>query len=87
MDLLHPILPRAATLWCSRYEVDAAIFANPNRTELHHINQILLLFSNCSALKVNLAKIEIFPIRCDETMITKVLQDFPGKSGKFPSKY
>lgn len=37
MVLLQPILPRGATLRCSLYADDAAIFANPSCTELHHI--------------------------------------------------
>jgi hypothetical protein len=87
MELLQPILPKAATLRCSLYADDAAIFSNPNRIELHHISQILLLFGNCSGLRINLAKTEIFPIRCDDTIITEALQDFPGKISKFPGKY
>jgi hypothetical protein len=54
--LVHPILPRAASLRCSLYADNAAIFANPDRTELHHITQVLNLFGKCSGLKVNLNK-------------------------------
>jgi hypothetical protein len=85
--LLHPVLPRAASLRCSLYADDAAIFANPDRTELHHITQVLNLFGSCLGLKVNLNKTEIFPIRCEETLVSKTLVDFPGKIGKFPGKY
>jgi hypothetical protein len=55
-DLLHPVLPRAASLRCSLHADDAAIFANPHRTELYHITQVLNLFGDCSGLKVNLNK-------------------------------
>jgi hypothetical protein len=85
--LLHPILPRAASLRCSLYADDAAIFANPDCNELHRLSQILNFFGNCSGLRVNLNKIEVFPIRCDETTVTEVLIDFAGKIGKFPGKY
>jgi hypothetical protein len=54
--LLHPILPRAVTLRCSLYADDAALFANPDRTELHHITEVLNLFGKCSGLMVNLNK-------------------------------
>jgi hypothetical protein len=84
--LLHPILPRAASLCCSLYADDAALFANPDRTELHHIIQVLNFFGNCSGLKVNLSKTEIFPIRCDETLVLETLTDFPGKISAFPGK-
>jgi hypothetical protein len=83
IGLLHPILPRAASLRCSLY----ADFANPDRNGLHHISQILNIFGNCSGLKVNLNKTKIFPIRCDETTVTEVLLHFPGKIGKFPGNY
>jgi hypothetical protein len=85
--LLHPVLPRAASLHCSLYADDAAIFANLDRTELHHITQVLNLFGSCSGLKVNLNKTEIFSIRCEETLVSEVLVDFQGKIGKFPGKY
>lgn len=60
--ILKPVLPRAANLRCSLYADDAALFTNPDRNELRHIAQILHLFGECSGLKVNLAKTEIFPI-------------------------
>jgi retron-type reverse transcriptase len=85
--LLHPILPRAASLRCSLYANDAAIFANPDRNELHRLSQILNFFGNFSGLRVNLNKTKVFPIRCDETTVTEALIDFPGKIGKFPGKY
>jgi hypothetical protein len=59
--LLHPILPRAGHLRCSlSYADDAALFANPTRTELRFITEILNLFGNCSGLKVNLNKKKFF---------------------------
>jgi hypothetical protein len=85
--LMQPVLPRAASLHCSLYADDAAIFANPHRTELHHITQILHFFGNCSGLRVNLNKTKIFPIQCDETMLSTTLADFPGKISNFPGKY
>jgi hypothetical protein len=86
-DLLHPILPWGATMRCSLYADDASIFANPERMELFRLNQILNLFGNCSWLRVNLNKTEIFPIRCDEETLSEALSDFPGKIGNFPGKY
>jgi hypothetical protein len=85
--LIQPVLPRAATIRCSLYADGAALFANPNRTELQRLNQILIFFGNCSGLRVNLTKTEIYPIRCDEALNTEALRDFPGKICKFPGKY
>jgi hypothetical protein len=85
--LLQSVLPRAATIRCSLYADDAALFANPNRTELQCLNQILIFFGNCSGLRVNLTKTEIYPIRCDEALNTEALRDFPGKICKFRGKY
>jgi hypothetical protein len=81
--LLHPILPRAARLRCSLYGDDAALFANPTRTELRFITEILNLFGNCSGLKVNLNKKQNFPIRCDEMLVAEALTDFPGQVAFF----
>jgi hypothetical protein len=70
-NLLHPILPRAASLCCSFYADDTTIFANPDRLELHHITKILDLFGDYFGLKVNLNKTEIFSIRCDDTLVRR----------------
>jgi hypothetical protein len=48
---------------------------------------VLTIFENCSGLKVNLNKTEIFPIRCSEEIVSEVLMDFPGKMFKFSDKY
>jgi hypothetical protein len=70
-----------------RHQDPFTIFANPDRNELHRLSQILNFFGNCSGLRVNLNKTEVFPIRCDETTVTEALIDFPGKIGKFHGKY
>lgn len=85
--LLHPILPKAAKMRCSLYADDAAIFANPDRDELFKISKILQIFGECSGLRVNLHKTEIFPIRCPAETISNALIDFPGKICNFPGKY
>ena len=41
----------------------------------------------CSGLKINIAKTEIFPIRIDSSMVSQILQNFPGKICKFLGKY
>jgi hypothetical protein len=86
-NLLQPVLPRVASLLCSLYADDATLFANPNRTELYHITQVLNLFGNCSGLKINLNKTEIFPIRCEQNIIAEALADFPRKVAQFPGNY
>jgi hypothetical protein len=85
--LLQPILPRAATLRCSHYADGAALYANPDKAELHHITQVLNFFGDCSGLKVNLSKTKIFPIRCEESLVDETLRDIPGRISKFPGKY
>lgn len=83
-NLLQPVLPRAASLLCSLYADDATLFANPNRTELYHITQVLNLFGNCSGLKINLNKTEIFPIRCEQISSPRHSQIFPGRLHSSP---
>jgi hypothetical protein len=85
--ILKPVLPKAANLHCSLYADDAAIFADPSNQELDHLGKILHFFSECSGLKINISKTEIFPIKMDNTVVSQLLQNFPGKIGKFPGKY
>jgi hypothetical protein len=86
-NIIHPVLPRSAKLRCSLYADDAAIFANPDQQELSRIHQLLQTFGNCSGLKVNLSKTEVFPIRCTGDLISTALMGFPGKVMAFPGKY
>lgn len=85
--LLQPVLPRQAKLRCSLYADDAALFANPSPSELERLQKILRLFVECSGLKVNMTKTEIFPIRMQESMVHNIIQNFLGKISKFPGKY
>lgn len=58
----------------------------PFRALPYYANSIFFL-GDCSGLRVNLIKTEIFPIRCDKTTLATTLADFPGKIGTFPGKY
>ena len=84
--ILKPILPKAANLRCSLY-ADDAIFAYPANTELDNLLRILNFFGDCSGLKINISKTEIFPIRMDSVAVSHLLQNFPGKICSFPGKY
>jgi hypothetical protein len=55
--------------------------------ELERLLKILKFFENCSGLKINISKTEIFPIRMDSMMVSQLLHNFPGKISKFPGKY
>jgi hypothetical protein len=72
--MLKPVLPKAANLRCSLYADDAAIFAYPENTELDNLLRILNFFGECSGLKINILKTEIFPIRMDNTTVSQLLQ-------------
>lgn len=85
--LLQPVLPKQAKLRCSLYADDAALFANPTPIELARLQKILVVFNECSGLRVNMSKTEIFPIRMQASMIHMVVQNFPGKINNFPRKY
>lgn len=85
--VLQPVLPKASQLRCSLYADDAAIFAVPSSTELERLHRILSFFGECSGLKINIAKTEIFPIRIQDSSVSQLLQNFPGKVCKFPGKY
>lgn len=68
--ILKPILSKAANLCCSLYADDAAIFVDPSNQELEHLYKILTFFGNCSGLKINISKTEIFPIRMEDNTVT-----------------
>lgn len=85
--VLNPVLPKAANLRYSLHADDVAIFADPSSSELDHLYKILTFFGECSRLKINISKTEIFPIRIDNTVVDQLIQNFPGKVCKFPRKY
>jgi hypothetical protein len=85
--ILSPVLPRAANLRCSLYADDAAIFASPSNMEVEHLHRILIFFGECSGLRINISKTEIYPIRLDTNTVEHLLQNFPGKVCTFPGKY
>lgn len=85
--ILKPVLPKTANLRCSLYADDAAIFAYPANTELDNLLRILNFFGDCSGLKINISKTEIFPIRMDSAAVSHLLQNFPSKICSFPGKY
>ena len=85
--ILNPVLPRAANLRCSLYADDAAIFASPSNLKIDHLHRILSFFGECSGLKINISKTEIYPIRLDTNTVVQLLQNFPGKVCNFPGKY
>jgi hypothetical protein len=82
--LLQPVLPAKANLRCSLYADDAALFAHPSPVEMDRLQKILLLFGECSELKVNMNKTEIFPIRLQPEMVNNIVRNLPGKISTFP---
>ena len=85
--ILHPVLPKATNLRCSLYADNEAIFANSNATELKNFHKILKFFGECSGLKINVQKTDIFLIRVEPDLIPSLIQNFPGKIGTFSGKY
>ena len=81
------VLPKAASLRCSLYADDVAFFADPTTSELNCLHKILLFFRKCSGLKINISKMELFPRRLENSMVTQLIQNFPRKISKFPGKY
>jgi hypothetical protein len=62
-------------------------FAHPSPVEIDRLQKNLLLFGECSGLKVNMNKTEIFPIRLQPEMVNNIVQNFPGKISTFPGRY
>jgi hypothetical protein len=86
LGFLKPVLPKSACLRCSLYADDAGIFADLGHTELQNLRQLLSIFTNFSGLKFNLAKTEIFPIRCQSATVSSLIHLFPGRISTFPGK-
>jgi hypothetical protein len=76
--ILKPALPKAASLHCSMY-YDVAIFVDPSALELDRLHKILNFFGECSGLKINISKMEIFPIRIETSVVDHLLQNFMEK--------
>ena len=86
-DILNLVLPTAAKLRCSLYADDATIFASPSNLEIEHLHRILNFFGDCSGLRINISKTEIFPIRVENNTVTHLLHNFLRKICTFPGKY
>jgi hypothetical protein len=87
LRLFQLVLPKATNLRCSLYADDAALFAKPCPMDLLNLQKILHFFGDCSGLRVNMSKTEIFPIRMQPSEIHNIIQNFPGKISTIPSKY
>jgi hypothetical protein len=87
IGILSPIRSRTMHCRISLYADDAGIFINPIKAELHAISGILDCFGKASGLVTNLAKTEVFAVRCDDLDLHDILTDFPAKIATFPGKY
>jgi hypothetical protein len=85
--ILSLIRSRMMNCRISLYADDAGIFINPIKGELHAISGILDYFGKASGLVTNLAKTEVFAVRCDDLDLQDILTDFPAKIATFPGKY
>jgi hypothetical protein len=85
--VLLPIRAKTGNFRASLYADDAGVFANPDKEELLALSAIFYFFGKAFGLITNLAKTEVFPIRCDDIDITDLLSDFPTKVGGFPGNY
>jgi hypothetical protein len=85
--LLGQVLPRGAKLRCSLYANDAGVFVKADKSDLEVLKGILNAFEECSGLKINYDKTEIFPIRYPTSLWSALMEVFPGKYSSLPGKY
>jgi hypothetical protein len=85
--VLLPIKAKNASFRASLYVDDAGFLPTQTREELQKLFVILDFFENASGLITNLAKTEVFPIRCANIDIQDLLSNFPAKVGVFPGNY
>jgi hypothetical protein len=79
--VLLPIKAKAASFRASLYADDAGVFAHPDKDELLSLSEILYFLGKASGLITNIAKTEVFPIRCANIDIPDLQSDFPTKVG------
>ena len=84
---LQPLHHTAAPFRVSLYADDAAVFVGPSTEDLLVVSKILEKFGDATGLHTNLAKTEIFPIRCTDAQIAAALTCFPARQGSFPCTY
>jgi hypothetical protein len=85
--VLLPMKSKMASFRASLYVDNAGVFANPDKDELLSLSAILDFFGKAPGLITNLAKMEVFPIQCDDIDISGLLSDNPAKMGAFPGNY
>jgi hypothetical protein len=73
--VLLPIKAKNASFMESLYADDTEVFANPKKEEFQKFSMILDFFRKASGLITNLAKTEVFPIRCTNIDIQDLLLD------------
>jgi hypothetical protein len=77
--ILIPIRSRTPNFRISLYADNAGIFVNPIKEEIHAISTILDCFGKASGLITNLAKSEVFAVRCGDIYLGDMLASFPAK--------
>jgi hypothetical protein len=65
MGLLTSLSKGSDELRISMYVDDDALFIAPSEDDFRTIKEVLKIFAATSGLQVNVAKTEIYPIRCD----------------------
>jgi hypothetical protein len=84
--VLLPMNAKTASFRASLYANDAGVFPNPDKDELSSLSEILDFFGKPSVLVTNLAKMEVFPIRCANIDIPDLLSDVSHQGRMFSRK-
>jgi hypothetical protein len=84
--ILIPICSRSTSCRISLYADDAIIFIKPIK-DLRAITAILDTFGKASGIVTNMAKTEVFLVRCDDIDLDDILSAFLAKIATFPRKY
>lgn len=84
---LSKLKGRQARLRISMYADDAIIFNNPNIEDITYIMDIMKAFGEATKLHINMQKSSVALIRCANSNMDDVLQDFTGQWVNFPLQY
>jgi hypothetical protein len=69
------------------YAGDAALFVNPDRTDVDMIMNIMQQFGAAAGLEINVNKSSVAPICCSQINLDNVLHNFEGEVVQFPINY
>jgi hypothetical protein len=71
----------------SHVHYDATVFINPDKRDVRAFSELLRRFGKITGLCMNLQKLQVAPISCDNLDLDNILDGIPATRAAFPMKY